>query len=122
MTTTQLDNGMETSTPTPSTASEQVTVASVGKVLPATTVARKEPPPEKPSDIRRRSWVTLSFWLIVLLGVPIWWHTTSIHRAQLPLAEMLGWADGKVGISRLYVRVTSADLLSRRVAPFSHFE
>ncbi|KAL2018721.1 hypothetical protein VTK56DRAFT_427 [Thermocarpiscus australiensis] len=58
--------------------------------------ARKQPPPEKPSDIRRRSHIILSFWLIVLcLGLPIWWKTTTIYRADLPLQEMLDWADGK---------------------------
>ncbi|CCC06556.1 hypothetical protein SMACR_07433 [Sordaria macrospora] len=57
---------------------------------------RKEPPPEKLCDIRRRIWVIGSFWLIVLLlGLPIWWKTTTIHRANLPLKEMLDWADGK---------------------------
>ena len=56
-------------------------------------------PPEKPSDIRRRSYIVLSFWfLVVLLGLPVWWQTTSIYRADLPLAEMMDWADGKVGI------------------------
>ena len=39
-----------------------------------------------------------SFWLLVLLlGLPIWWHTTTIYRANLPLDRMLEWADGKVG-------------------------
>ena len=56
----------------------------------------KEPPPEKPSDARRRSWVILSFWVIVLcLGLPIWWNTTTIYRANLPLSQMLEWSDGK---------------------------
>ncbi|EGO55469.1 hypothetical protein NEUTE1DRAFT_147983 [Neurospora tetrasperma FGSC 2508] len=62
----------------------------------AQTSTRKEPPPEKLSDIRRRIWVIVSFWLIVLLlGLPVWWKTTTIHRANLPLKEMLDWADGK---------------------------
>ncbi|KAK0669190.1 phosphatidylinositol-glycan biosynthesis class S protein [Cercophora samala] len=60
------------------------------------TSAKKLPPPEKPSDVRRRSHVILSFWLIVLLlGLPIWWKTTTIYRADLPLEDMLEWADGK---------------------------
>lgn len=38
----------------------------------------------------------LSFWLIVaLLGLPIWWYTTTIYRANLPLDDMMEWADGK---------------------------
>ncbi|KAI5458271.1 phosphatidylinositol-glycan biosynthesis class S protein [Mariannaea sp. PMI_226] len=56
----------------------------------------KLPPPEKPFDIKRRSLIVLSFWLIVLfLGLPIWWKTTSIYRANLPLDGMLQWAEGK---------------------------
>ncbi|KAL6876932.1 phosphatidylinositol-glycan biosynthesis class S protein [Trichoderma novae-zelandiae] len=54
------------------------------------------PPPEKPSAVRQRSYVVLSFWLVVLLlGLPIWWKTTAIYRAELPLDSMLKWADGK---------------------------
>lgn len=57
----------------------------------------KQPPPEKPSESRRRTYVILSFWFIVLvLGLPIWWKTTTIYRADLPLERMLHWADGKV--------------------------
>lgn len=59
---------------------------------------RKQPPPEKPADVGRRTLVIVSFWLIVLcLGLPIWWQTTTIYRAKLPLDEMLDWADGRVG-------------------------
>ncbi|KAL7620128.1 GPI transamidase component [Parahypoxylon ruwenzoriense] len=57
---------------------------------------RKQPPPEKPEDIRRRSFIIASFWCIVLfLGLPIWWKTTTIYRADLPLNDMMDWADGK---------------------------
>jgi phosphatidylinositol glycan class S len=61
-------------------------------------MVRKQPPPEKPADVRRRTLVIVSFWLIVLcLGLPIWWQTTTIYRAKLPLDDMLDWADGRVG-------------------------
>lgn len=64
---------------------------------PVTTTEVEAPPPEKPSDITRRSYIVFSFWLIVLLvGVPIWWKTTTIYRADLPLDNMLRWAEGKV--------------------------
>ncbi|KAH9989106.1 phosphatidylinositol-glycan biosynthesis class S protein [Xylariaceae sp. FL0662B] len=57
---------------------------------------RKPPPPEKAEDITRRSLVIASFWVIVLcLGLPIWWKTTAIYRANLPLSQMMDWADGK---------------------------
>ena len=62
--------------------------------------ATKQPPPESEEDIRTRSLVVASFWFVVIcLGLPIWWWTTSIHRASLPLQDMLAWADGKVSIS-----------------------
>lgn len=60
-------------------------------------VAHKAPPPEKPAEIKTRGWVVFSFWAVVIfLGLPVWLWTTSIHRAALPLQEMLEWADGKV--------------------------
>jgi GPI-anchor transamidase subunit S len=77
--------------------------AQVGAAAPAVgekaaTPAVTEPPPEKASDIKRRTSVVVSFWSIVLLlGLPIWWYTTSIYRANLPTDDMLQWADGKVG-------------------------
>lgn len=63
----------------------------------AVVSAEKRPPPELPESIRVRSLVILSFWAVVVcLGLPIWWRTTSIYRARLPLQDMLEWADGKV--------------------------
>ncbi|KAI0859655.1 phosphatidylinositol-glycan biosynthesis class S protein [Xylaria cubensis] len=56
----------------------------------------KPPPPEQESHIFRRSLIIASFWLLVLcLGIPIWWKTTSIYRASLPLNQMMDWANGK---------------------------
>ena len=58
---------------------------------------KKEPPPESAEEIRIRSLVIFSFWAIVLfLGLPIWWRTTAIYRAKLPLNQMMDWADGRV--------------------------
>lgn len=58
---------------------------------------KKQPPPESKEGTRVRQLVILSFWAIVIfLGVPIWLWTTSIHRARLPLQEMMDWADAKV--------------------------
>jgi hypothetical protein len=63
----------------------------------APSQAQLQPPPEKPSDISRRTRIVISFWLLVLcLGVPIWWKTTTIYRANLPLDDMMQWAEGKV--------------------------
>ncbi len=69
--------------------------------MPSETMAvtaNKSPPPEKPEGIKLRALVISAFWaIIVLFGLPMWWQTTSIYRARLPLQEMQDWADGKVG-------------------------
>ncbi|KAI1100506.1 phosphatidylinositol-glycan biosynthesis class S protein [Jackrogersella minutella] len=60
------------------------------------SLPRKQPPPEKVEDIQRRSYIVASFWFIVLFfGLPIWWKTTTIYRADLPLSQMMDWADGR---------------------------
>ncbi|KAL6250407.1 GPI transamidase component [Rhinocladiella similis] len=62
---------------------------------PMAAPAKREPPPEKPEAVSLRTKIVISFWaVIVLLGVPTWWQTTSIYRANLPLQEMVDWADG----------------------------
>ncbi|EZF36085.1 hypothetical protein H109_02534 [Trichophyton interdigitale MR816] len=67
----------------------------VDETAPASAVHRNAPP-EKPETVRRRSLIVLTFWLIILLlGLPMWWKTTSIYRAKLPLNEMENWATGK---------------------------
>jgi len=58
---------------------------------------KKSPPPERPEIILRRRYIILSFWAVVIfLGLPIWWKTTTVYRASLPLQQMLDWADGNV--------------------------
>ena len=53
--------------------------------------------PEPPSVQWTRRWILLSFWaVVVLLGLPIWWKTTAIYRADLPLQDMTDWANGRV--------------------------
>ncbi|KAL1966401.1 hypothetical protein VTN77DRAFT_4543 [Rasamsonia byssochlamydoides] len=63
----------------------------------ATTTATSHAlPPEKPEAVWTRTKVILAFWSVILfLGLPMWWKTTSIYRARLPLQEMIDWADGK---------------------------
>lgn len=61
------------------------------------TTAKKKPPPEKPEAVWLRKKVILSFWaVVVFLGLPVWWQTTSIYRARLPIQEMLDWSEGTV--------------------------
>lgn len=54
------------------------------------------PPPESSASITTRRLVIMSFWAVaILLGLPLWFKTTTIYRADLPLQQMLDWADGK---------------------------
>ncbi|RAK71787.1 uncharacterized protein BO72DRAFT_391133 [Aspergillus fijiensis CBS 313.89] len=64
--------------------------------MTVSTPSPRPPPPEKPEAIRTRFKVIAAFWaVIIFLGFPIWWKTTSIYRASLPIPEMIDWADGK---------------------------
>ena len=67
--------------------------------------APKSPPPESSKSIRIRRQVLASFWIVVILfGIPLWWWTTTVYKASLPVQDMLNWAGGRVGYGRL-VRV-----------------
>jgi GPI-anchor transamidase subunit S len=80
-----------------SSANTGTTGTGAGEAMTAAN-ARKHPPPEKPEAVWLRTKVILSFWaLIVFLGLPVWWKTTSIYRARLPIQEMLEWSEGRVG-------------------------
>ncbi|KAJ5579682.1 uncharacterized protein N7459_005667 [Penicillium hispanicum] len=58
--------------------------------------APRAPPPETQEAIQTRFRVIAAFWaVIIFLGFPIWWQTTSIYRAHLPVEDMVEWADGK---------------------------
>jgi len=68
------------------------------------------PPPPTPAQVTTRRNVIFAFWVrfqllflinmcqqaVILLGLPLWWKTTNIYRAQLPLELMDRWSDGKV--------------------------
>ncbi|KAG9804798.1 hypothetical protein KCU68_g22297, partial [Aureobasidium melanogenum] len=66
-------------------------VGSATKDIPAEGVvhaalAKKQPPPESLQGVKTRRWIIFSFWAIVgLLGLPIWFATTTVPRAALPL-------------------------------------
>lgn len=58
---------------------------------------KKDPPPETLESVRDRRLIILSFWVIIItIGIPIWWTTTAVYRASLPIGQMLDWANGKV--------------------------
>lgn len=59
--------------------------------------ARKLPPPERRGEVRTRRRIILSLWMIIaLLGIPAWYATTTVPRADLPLDSMNQWAEGRV--------------------------
>ncbi|EPY51556.1 pig-S [Schizosaccharomyces cryophilus OY26] len=39
-------------------------------------------------DSKLRRYIMLTYYLIILLGIPIWWKTTTYYRASLPFYEM----------------------------------
>jgi len=70
--------------------------------LPAGDTKAAEPSPKKDDtrptlpELRQRGQVIFSFWTVVLfLGLPLWYITTSISRAPLPLNQMTAWSEGK---------------------------
>ncbi|KAL8986272.1 MAG: hypothetical protein Q9205_000256 [Flavoplaca limonia] len=70
--------------------------SSTTAAVPIGAATPKQPPPEARESIHVRQLVILSFWaIVVFLGLPIWWWTTSVFRARLPLQEMENWAEGK---------------------------
>lgn len=61
------------------------------------TEAGRQPPPETRRSVWMRRAVVASFWAVVaFLGLPVWWKTTAIYRADLPLQDMTAWANAKV--------------------------
>ncbi|KAK0449747.1 phosphatidylinositol-glycan biosynthesis class S protein-domain-containing protein [Desarmillaria tabescens] len=52
-----------------------------------------ETPLRDPSSIffqsdRVRRLIIASYWVVILLATPLWWHTTSIERLSLPTAQV----------------------------------
>ncbi|KAI8143817.1 phosphatidylinositol-glycan biosynthesis class S protein [Fennellomyces sp. T-0311] len=39
--------------------------------------------------------VLASFWAFFLIGLPFWWKTTEVYRANLPFAEIEAWHTGQ---------------------------
>lgn len=96
------------------TASSRPSVSTTGPQDGGVNVSSKLPPPESSTSIHIRSLVIASFWLVVVcLGLPTWWWTTSIYRARLPLQEMLEWADGKVNSPSHVAAYNNAQLIQR---------
>ncbi|KAG5519618.1 hypothetical protein PMAC_001773 [Pneumocystis sp. 'macacae'] len=52
---------------------------------------------------KQKKWIVISYWLFVILAIPIWWKTTEIYRAKLPLKLMDKWAKGQVNDMTLFI-------------------
>ncbi|KAG0278990.1 GPI transamidase component [Linnemannia exigua] len=49
--------------------------------------------------------VILSVWAVVLLGLPLWWKTTRVYRAELPYDSIEQWNQWKTCRPRFPIRV-----------------
>ncbi|RIB01224.1 phosphatidylinositol-glycan biosynthesis class S protein [Gigaspora rosea] len=48
---------------------------------------------EKVQDFdKSRRLIIISFWVVILIGLPLWWKTTEVYRAQLPFTEIEEWS------------------------------
>lgn len=50
-------------------------------------------------DLTSRRIIVLSFWAILLLGLPFWWYTTTIERLTLPKGQVEAWKSQEVSYS-----------------------
>lgn len=67
------------------------------RVAASSTAAPRLPPPETRDEVSLRRSILASFWaIIVLIGIPLWYLTTTVPRADLPLDMMNQWAEGQV--------------------------
>ncbi|KAG9069664.1 hypothetical protein KI688_008986 [Linnemannia hyalina] len=54
---------------------------------------------------KTRRMVILSVWAVVLLGLPLWWKTTRVYRAELPYDSIDQWNQWKTCQPKFPIRV-----------------
>ncbi|GBC08692.1 hypothetical protein RclHR1_08300008 [Rhizophagus clarus] len=47
----------------------------------------------KENNGKIRRLIITSFYIFILFGLPLWWKTTEVYRAQLPFAEIEEWSN-----------------------------
>ena len=58
--------------------------------------------------------IVAAFWTVIILAIPLWWHTTSIERLPLPDARVSNQVSKSVSIPvRVCVEGASDGLVSR---------
>ena len=62
-------------------------------------------------SVSLRLLIMLSFPLVLLLGVPYWWHTTSITRLPLPEDQIAALENAQVRLYSALVRPPSRPML-----------
>ncbi|KAJ7167335.1 phosphatidylinositol-glycan biosynthesis class S protein-domain-containing protein [Mycena crocata] len=65
------------------------------------------------SDFNRRL-IIASYWLIIIVAVPLWWHTTSIERLSLPTSRVHSQAGNQL---RFPVRINLANTQDASTSP-----
>lgn len=79
-----------------------------------TTALTSKPPPETADEVRTRRYIILSLWAIIaFFGLPAWYATTTVPRADLPLHDMNSWAEGQVCVDQ-HVMIQHQELTSNR--------
>ncbi|GAA5909268.1 hypothetical protein JCM8208_005627 [Rhodotorula glutinis] len=81
---------------------------------------RRANPPRLAVDVRQRRLVVAAFWAAILVGLPLWWTTTSLERRQLPEQRIHDWAESwSERIPRAAAAGDSADEADSRVVKYS---
>ncbi|WAQ81998.1 hypothetical protein PtA15_2A311 [Puccinia triticina] len=63
--------------------------------------------PGSKSKDRTRSQIVGSFWIVIILSLPVWWSTTKIERRALPSSEVEAWDALKPCPIRFPIKLTS---------------
>ncbi|KAI9628272.1 hypothetical protein KEM48_011717 [Puccinia striiformis f. sp. tritici PST-130] len=56
---------------------------------------------------KTRAQIIASFWMVIILSLPVWWNTTKIERRSLPKSEVEGWDALKPCPIRFPIKLTS---------------
>ena len=55
-------------------------------------------------SVSNRRRIIASYWLVVLLAIPLWWKTTSIDRLSLPESRVHGLSGKQVRAAFIWAK------------------